>query len=401
MSRQGFSRAKIRDELFRPPNGCKEKLSNNTYIRSRAFCLPYPKLFLFIMSRQNLRRVLTASLSLGIALGLPAKADPPAAPNIPVFCFRFTDVSQTSPGSNNFRFEFEILNWTSQNANKLEVYFPVSGTLTSSGKSSLNEGVIVSKAFIDPDGRKLPPNPAITIPGNVGNNPVGSGATLNNWTALFQDIPDGVFKAKKATYDAGTPIPNIDLTKIVSTAGQSLSQAIARVNSPGPGDGSGDFPNNDFNPSSDPETIDNGTNVLDGFAFEVQSFDTGDWLIYRWALGPDTSNQAGSGIGILARDININATFFNSISGITSTGFTSSNPALFAPGSPLVGSDPLVGSEYGFSGGIAAGVTLDDVNEVEVPGPLPVMGAAVAFRYARRIRHKLTLLKTNSNKNPS
>ena len=198
------------------------------------------------MSHQNLRKVLTASLSLGIALGLPAKADPPADPNfnIPVFCFRFTDVKQITPGSNNFKFEFEILNWTSLNANKLEVFFPASGTRTSSG-SRLNKGVTVSNAFIDPDGRKLAPEPAIPIPGNVGNNPVGSGATLNDWTALFENIPVGASNIKKATYDAGTPIPNIDLTRI-TTNSQSLNEAIARVNNPAPGDGNGNFPNNDF-----------------------------------------------------------------------------------------------------------------------------------------------------------
>lgn len=48
--------------------------------------------------------LLTGVLS-GIAL-----ADPPPLIELPVFCFRFTDIEATSGDS--FRFEFEVLNWT-------------------------------------------------------------------------------------------------------------------------------------------------------------------------------------------------------------------------------------------------------------------------------------------------
>lgn len=310
-----------------------------------------------------------AALTASAGFVAPAKADPPLG--LPLFCFRFTDVKQVgNDADNNFQFEFEVLNWTSRDASRLTVNFPGIGVKTPSG-SSLNTGVNVSSAFVDVDGRRLPPGPVQPIPGNVV-------PTNNNWTTTFNSSPSGLFSAKSAVYDAGTPIPFIDITGI--QAGSTSAQAVAKVNALNPP--GGHFPNRDFDPFGDPETIDNGTNVLDGFVFEAHDFDPGDYIVYDWRLEPDAQNAGGNGVGILARSITVQGTYLNPPVGFLSTGPTLSNLTLFAPGSPPVG------SEYGFTAVLGAGVGgLENIRAVTpVPGPLPFLGAAMCFQYSRKLR---------------
>ena len=318
-----------------------------------------------------------AALTASTGLVAPAKADPPVDTRftLPLFCFRFTDVKQVgTKADNNFQFEFEVLNWTSRDATRLTVNFPGIGATALNG-SSLNNGVNVTTAFVDVDGRRLPslpPVPAQPIPGNVT-------PTNNDWTTTFIGSPSGLFSAKSAVYDAGTPIPFIDMTGILAGS-SSAAEAVAKVNALNPP--GGNFPNRDFDPMGNIETIDNGTNVLDGFVFEAHDFDPGEYIVYDWKLEPDAQNAGGSGVGILARSITMQGTYNNPQGGFLSTGPTLSNLTLFAPGSPPVG------SEYGFSAVLGAGVGgLENIRGVTpVPGPLPFLGAAMCFQYSRKLR---------------
>ncbi len=315
-----------------------------------------------------------AALTASTGLVTPAKADPPIDPrvNLPLFCFRFTDVKQVgNKADNNFQFEFEVLNWTSRDASRLTVNFPGIGAPALNG-SSLNTGVNVTSAFVDVDGRRLSPGPVQPIPGNVV-------PTKNNWSTTFIGSPSGPFSAKSAVYDAGTPIPFIDMTRILASS-TSAVDAVAKVNALDPP--GGHFPNRDFDPMGDVETIDNGTNVLDGFVFEAHDFDPGEYIVYDWRLEPDAQNAGGNGVGILARSITMQGTYNNPTGGFLSTGPTLSNLTLFAPGSPPVG------SEYGFTAVLGAGVGgLENIRAVTpVPGPLPFLGAAMCFQYSRKLR---------------
>lgn len=315
----------------------------------------------------------------------PAKADPPVGPlSLPLFCFRFTDIKSIgSPVDNKFQFEFEILNWTSQAANKLTVTFPRSGQTSPNG-SSINRGVNITTAFIDVDGRRLPPGPANPLPGNVT-------PTNNNWSTTF--INDSSNSFTRAIYEGGTPIPNINVVPILSTARtqQEAIDTVNALNSPG-----GHFPNRDFNPIVDIETVDNGTNVLDGFVFEAHSFDPGDSFVYEWQLDPDSQNPGGRGVGVLARNRSMELRFSESFNGVAATR-TSSNRTLFAPVNNMT-NGPLVGSEYGIIASLSAGVP--GVSSVSgftaVPGPLPIMGAAAFFGYSRKLRRRLRNTKTSS-----
>lgn len=315
-----------------------------------------------------------AALTASASFVSPAKADPPVDTRftLPLFCFRFTDVKRVGAvADNNFQFEFEVLNWTRTNASRLTVNFPGIGATTPSG-SSLNSGVNVASAFVDVDGRRLPPGPVQPIPGNVA-------PTNNNWSTTFNASPSGPFSVKSAVYDAGTPIPFIDMTSILATSANA-AEAVAKVNALDPP--GGHFPNRDFDPLGDRETIDNGTNVLDGFVFEAHDFDPGEYIVYDWRLEPDAQNAGGNGIGILARSITMQGMYLNPSAGFLGTGATLSNLTLFAPGSPPVG------SEYGFLAVLGAGVGgLENIRDVTpVPAPLPFLGAAIGFKYSRRLR---------------
>jgi hypothetical protein len=45
---------------------------------------------------------------------------------------------------------------------------------------------------------------------------------------------------------------------------------------------------------ADPETVDDGNNVLDGFTFEVDGFDEGDVITFNWELLDSDGQRIGS-----------------------------------------------------------------------------------------------------------
>ena len=243
----------------------------------------------------------------GLSPVLPALADPPLpeGPNTifpKVFCLRIMDVREINP--NTFDIEFEVLNWSNAPIHKIE--FDI---------TSPNMGnVVFSTASIDADGRPLvfadvdndglfPPgdlgdfedtnNDGVVDPGEDKNandrfdndEAPGNVNTANNWTVKSVDSTAAVF-------EAGTPIPNIDLLGATSTA-----QANALM----PG-----WPNNisiDGNGViEDPEDIDNGTNVLDGFVIRVTDFDdletfNMNWFVYDISGNPIGTQQGGNSMG--------------------------------------------------------------------------------------------------------
>jgi hypothetical protein len=191
---------------------------------------------------------MTATTAVALAVGViskPALADPPPEPSLPsVFCFRITDIREdkTDPQGNRFTFEFETLNWTDQPAYDLDIALNVG---TSNGLFFSNPGVDQNGAPLGPDpgdwgGRPLPPG-----------SPAPSG-TPNNWSVTNST-------STFIRWDNGLqpPIPNIDLI-----GGQRPS----------------------FLNPADPETIDDGNNVLDGFTFTVDNFDPSEILSFNWFL---------------------------------------------------------------------------------------------------------------------
>ncbi|MGB3512907.1 MAG: PEP-CTERM sorting domain-containing protein [Microcoleaceae cyanobacterium] len=225
--------------------------------------------------RQWVRPTLSGAAAVALAgsFAQPALADPPPEPSIPtVFCFRITDIEHT--GDDSFQFEFEVLNWTDQEA------FDLAIALTAASDVSFVNG----SGDIDSNGRPIGPA-SIPIPGNQPTN--------NDWVTSSSS-------ETAIQWDAGTPIPNIDLIGI-HNGSPSTTATINAVNTKpgGPGDpfGSGSFPNNDFNPLVDFETIDNGTNVLDGFVFEVDDFDPGEVLSFNWFLTDPNGVPIGTTAG--------------------------------------------------------------------------------------------------------
>lgn len=172
----------------------------------------------------------------------------------------------------------------------------------------------------------------------------------------------------------------------IITNSVTSQNAINFINNLPANDADGYFPNKDFSPIANLETIDNGTNVLDGFGFEAIDFKEGDYLTFGWQLLPDETSPAGNGSVVLSRGLPAMLSF-PTVNGFGTT-TTSSNLTLFAPNSP---SQELVGSQFGFKGAIAANVPVSSMTSVQsVPGPLPILGLAVAFRFSRKFRNRLS-----------
>ncbi len=283
--------------------------------------------------------------------------DPAPDPDLPqVFCFRFTDIVdvKSDPTGNTFDFEFEVLNWTNLPASGLSM------ALTTLSDVSFEE------ARTDFDGRLLngayqPP------PGNIGNLTL-FGPNGNTWVPII-DTPT----ALQWEAPAGGPLlNNFDL----------LAGGRPGWLSPEP---------------LDPETIDDGFNVMDGFVFRVSDFRRGDVLSLNWFLLDETgqpfsltgrpNNTFGFGVMNLARidEVDTPGPLFAG-----NTGFIQSS-VLFAPrdsddpDGPLVNLVPdpaLFGAEFG--GGITApflnnqdwiDLGMPEINTHPIPEPATIYSA--------------------------
>ncbi|GBF82731.1 hypothetical protein AsFPU1_4165 [Aphanothece sacrum FPU1] len=273
----------------------------------------------------NLAKV---GLSVGIFVGAavsPAFADPevpqpPEKPPLPtVFCFRFTDIKQSTgdPQNNRFEFEFESLNWSNQPASGIDLSFNKG---TGFGEVIKKQTPSLVDASVDKNGRAI---------GEDYTPPLGNQVKTNDWSVATRNSnPNKPSQKTGVLWSGGTPISKIDLLAIQMTVpfvsqGGTTQHIINQVNALYPS-----F-NPDFNPVADPETIDNGPNVLDGFVFTLDNFDVGKVVSFNWLLLKEDKTPIGSpGSG-------------------NPFGFGTINLTRINPGDPLPG--PVLGGNTGFS----------------------------------------------------
>ena len=238
------------------------------------------------------KKLLAAAVSMVICA--PVLADPPAVTNLPdVFCFRITDVERVAGDAeaDRFLFEFEVLNWTNQQAAGISL-------ATNVGTSA---GVTLAAASVDPDGRG----------GTIGdiNDPafgeIGAGTFdpvshqsgrgrgdiaghLNDWTVLGSSPTGAVWSALDGTANlVGTQIPNQDLIfggKNGQVPGTGLDALGDTAIDGGPGPYTSGPQDGDPQVAGAPPSPDGSGNVLDGFVIDVDGFGEGDTLSFNWNL---------------------------------------------------------------------------------------------------------------------
>jgi hypothetical protein len=237
------------------------------------------------------------------ALSSPVKADPPVDPPPgvefpPVFCFRVTDILCVAGDADRFQFEFEVLNWTNQNAYGMDL------ALT---KRHLNFGPtidaapFIAGASVDPLGRPIGPTNDDANFAAVADSPGftnGVGAKVgqtNNWSVADQTASRVRWVDPLSTF----PLLNRDLLNAPTTqaAINLVPGAVLNLGSP---------------LVPDFETVDNGAagvsgpgangvdNVLDGFVIDIDDFDLGESVSFNWLLTnevgvPILSNAMGFG----------------------------------------------------------------------------------------------------------
>jgi hypothetical protein len=247
---------------------------------------PYDAREWIMIRSRHASRALVLMLAL-CASGLIADPPPPSLFILPeVFCFRITDIRRVAddPEGDRFTFEFEILNWTNQDAHDLYL--------------SLNEGTGIlgvveqlpffAGAAIDPNGRPLGPgDDDANFPPADGTSVDAKVGQINDWISELQTTTAIRYRELTGLEDMG--LPPHDLLG----AGDTVSACFLV-----PGcviDGLG-------NPVvADIETVDNANpifevedNVLDGFAFDVDDFDAGEMLSLNWFM----TNAGGNPIGV-------------------------------------------------------------------------------------------------------
>jgi hypothetical protein len=243
-------------------------------------------------------KVTAATLAVGV-ISKPALADPSPDNGLPtIFCFRITDIREdkNDPEKNKLTFEFEVLNWTDKPATDIDIALNVG---TSNGLFFSNPGVDQNGAPLGSD-PNWNPNPRVPDGPTL---PPGSPApfgTPNNWSVT--NSTNTYIRWAKGLAPA---IPNINLLGISQFTNRA-EETVRYVNfrlpdAPNFSNSTGSFPNQDFNPPycifgipglglcfefqpGDQETVDNGTNVLDGFTFTVDDFDPGEILSFNWFL---------------------------------------------------------------------------------------------------------------------
>ncbi len=253
------------------------------------------------------KRVALGLLPAMLALAIPGigLADPVPSSNIPVFCFRITDIERVvgDPGDDRFRFEFEVLNWT--HAEAFGVYIALNEGTGVGGVSG--SAPFFAGAAIDSDGRPLVLKDvngdgainATDLEDANGNGVLDPGEDQNANSRLDNDPMPGnlnppndwtvpLATTTAITWTAGTPVSGIDLIGFLS--GTPLQ----------PGDPEIAFMQ--FTNPADPttliaETIDDGPNVLDGYVFAVDDLDPGEIISFNWFL-TDVTGQVISDVEI-------------------------------------------------------------------------------------------------------
>jgi hypothetical protein len=232
------------------------------------------------------------AIAAGISWSSPVKADPPPEPNVPVFCFRVTDILNVAGDADRFQFEFEILNWTNQPAHGMDL------SLTQRNFSifgpTVDNAPFIAGAAVDVLGRPIGPLNDDANFAAVANSPGflnGVGAKvgqLNNWVVTNQTASQVKWRDPSPP---NNPLHNRDLLN----PSLSLAQKLALV----PG-AVLDIGGNPIVP--DFETVDNGApgvtgpgangvdNVLDGFVIDLDDFDPGESVSFNWLLTDAAGN---------------------------------------------------------------------------------------------------------------
>lgn len=249
---------------------------------------------------------------------------PPALPQ--VFCFRITDIKmvEDDPEWDAFEIEFEVLNWSDMEATDVDIALTAESEVDFAG------------AGVDPNGRPIGPGSA-PPPGNL-NVP-------NDWEVDSSSSSDTLIQ-----WDGGTAINPRNLLDALADGGNAAACNLVpgcQLNA----NGLPIVPN--------PETVDNGDNVRDGFTFSVDGWDPGEILSFNWFLGNN-----GSPIGTVDPD-DPNAVIGNTFGfGVVSIA------RLFDDGTAP---DPVLPGSAGFT----ANSTLfyNNVNEVEHDGDRILFGS--------------------------
>ena len=256
---------------------------------------------------KSLKLIVVAALATACLLTNESRADPPPDPDIPkVFCFRFTDMERVSLGDgtsdNDFVFQFEVLNWSDQQAGGMYMAANTgTGFGGTTGSAPMIEGI-----GVDADGRG----------GSVGGSDIdaaGTGITSGSGTfdstaihsgrgrgdndGLLNDWSGTSFSTTSAKYDAGssgTPIDRQDLLNSATPSALIPSQdppytagdldALGDTSIDG---GPGTTVADDFSLSdaiAEVPVSDGTMNVLDGFTLTVSDFDEDEVLSLNWFL---------------------------------------------------------------------------------------------------------------------
>ena len=237
---------------------------------------------------------------LAVLLPSPLPADPPVSPPPcdvkldPLFCVRMTDVRAVFGDPDRFQIELEFLNWTQRDAFGLLI-------VANSG-STTNEGAapFISGASIDANGRPIGPTGSCP---SGGCPPAGNVAKTNDWTLINLTSSQVCFTSKPFGVQTGTPIPHPSvsfqgvvydglLSPNFDGAPQSVCTSVIPQMIPGPNPVLGGSPACITIPDS--ESIDDGSNVLDGFVLEIDDWDSGEQFSFDWWLIGDDGSLIGS-----------------------------------------------------------------------------------------------------------
>lgn len=193
-------------------------------------------------------------------------ADPPVLPPLPggltnvppaVFCFKVTGGDQLDPVNDlgGARIQFEVLNWTGEDAYEVRITQNEFGVGNTGGR------------FSEPD-------PTGTQPNGWYNNPTtGFGDPF--YITSFSAFPDEELRGPVGPAVVGgvqPPISFIDLD-----------------------------PNDDLDYSDAPplpNPVDSGPNVLDGFILEFPDWDVGERIVFQWELLAPFGTPITNGNGV-------------------------------------------------------------------------------------------------------
>ncbi|WP_353572123.1 hypothetical protein [Candidatus Albibeggiatoa sp. nov. BB20] len=228
--------------------------------------------------------------------------DPPPPPPSPstymptVFCFRITDIVDTDD-PNRFKFMFETLNWSNQNAHGLLMALNEAAII--GGQQTIRP--LITSADIDSNGRPIGSGdddanfPPIDGTGTFTQFKLGQ---TNSWQVARSTNSMVIFSNPAAADD--TSLAFRDLLG-AATPGSITGTTAACNLVPGcTVTGRDNLGRQVVSEVLNIETVDNGSpnidqlpdNVLDGFVLEVENFQPGSAISFNWFLMDETGTQS-------------------------------------------------------------------------------------------------------------